>query len=143
MCVVHAILCLKYTAYLCKPVKINSLGLAKISIFLISCRHFRSSLLRRAYIYVPELWGICLWMRVNFFYSILCFWWHGVQIWELLYKMNADNCPELAGVLQICERIQRATSYFRRAYWKEDLHTQSGIKIDLLEPHYKYRDFVN
>lgn len=26
---------------------------------------------------------------------------------------------------------------------KEDLHTQSGIKIDLQEPHYKYGDFVS
>jgi len=57
--------------------------------------------------------------------------------------MNAGNCPELAGIFYICARIQRATSYYRCACWKEDLHTQSGIKIDLQEPHYKYGDFVS
>lgn len=57
--------------------------------------------------------------------------------------MNADNFPELAGVLYVCARIQRATTYCRRAYWKEDLHIQSGIKTDLQEPHYKYGDFVS
>lgn len=46
--------CLKYTLHLCKPVKINSLGLSKISVFLTSCKHFRSSLFRRAYVYVPD-----------------------------------------------------------------------------------------